>query len=173
MDPARPVSTVPVIRGALPEDVEVIADLVRRLAAYERLEQTVTGTVDDLREHLFGARHYAEVLLADDGDTIAGFALFFHNYSTFLARPGIYLEDLFVVPERRRRGLGRALLVAVARTAVERGCGRLEWSVLGWNEPAIAFYRSLGASLLDEWRPMRVTGGALPRLAALEAPVRC
>jgi GNAT superfamily N-acetyltransferase len=155
-----------VIRAACPEDVPAIAGLVRELARYERLEHQVVGSADDLREHLFGARPYAEVLLAEDGGEIVGFALFFHNYSTFLARPGLYLEDLFVVPEKRRSGHGKALLVEVARVATARGCGRLEWSALAWNEPALAFYRAMGASVLGEWRILRVTGESLERLAA-------
>ena len=162
------------IRSARPADVPVIAELIRQLARYERLEHEVVGTEEDLRRHLFGElgeRRFAEVLLAEDGARTVGFALFFHNYSTFLARPGIYLEDLFVLPEHRRQGFGRALLSAVARLAADRGCGRFEWSVLDWNEPAIAFYRALGATVMHEWRILRVTGGALGELAALGAPV--
>jgi GNAT superfamily N-acetyltransferase len=155
------------IRAARPADVPVIAELIRQLARYERLEHEVVGTEDDLRRHLFGERAFAEVLLAEDAGRTVGLALFFHNYSTFLARPGIYLEDLFVLPEHRRRGFGRALLSAVAKLAVERGCGRFEWSVLDWNEPAIAFYRSLGATVMREWRILRTTGRALADLAAL------
>jgi ribosomal protein S18 acetylase RimI-like enzyme len=161
------------IRPARPEDVPTIADLIRQLARYERLEHEIVGGESDLQEDLFGARPRAEVVLAQDvphvthaGAPIVGFALFFHNYSTFLARPGLYLEDLFVLPEHRRRGWGRALLTHLARLAVERGCGRFEWSVLHWNEPAIAFYRSLGAEVMDAWRVMRVTGDALGKLAA-------
>jgi GNAT superfamily N-acetyltransferase len=153
------------IRPARPEDVPTIAKLIRELARYERLEHEVTLNEDDLAAHLFGARRHAEVLLAEDAGTVAGFALFFPNYSTFLARPGLYLEDLFVVPEHRRRGWGRALLVAVARMAVERGCGRFEWAALEWNESAIAFYRALGAQRMDEWRNFRITGEALAKLA--------
>lgn len=153
------------IRSARPEDVATISDLIRQLARYERLEHEVIGSEHDLAAHLFGARRYAEVLLAEDEETVVGFALFFHNYSTFLSRPGLYLEDLFVLPGRRRRGWGRALLGAVARVAVERGCGRFEWAALHWNEPAIAFYRALGAQVMDEWRIFRVSGGALSQLA--------
>jgi ribosomal protein S18 acetylase RimI-like enzyme len=159
------------IRPARPEDIPTIADLIRQLARYERLEHEVVGRESDLREDLFGAHPRAEVRLAQDiahaASPVVGFALFFHNYSTFLARPGIYLEDLYVLPEHRRRGWGRALLIDLARVAVERGCGRFEWSVLHWNEPAIAFYRSLGAEVMEAWRVMRVTGGALAKLAAL------
>ena len=154
------------IRFARPEDVSTIFGLVKGLAEYERLAHEVTGTEELLREHLFGARRYVEVILAVvEGGTV-GFALFFHNYSTFLARPGIYLEDLFVLPEERGRGYGKALLSCLARIAVERGCGRLEWSVLDWNEPSINFYRALGAVPKDEWTINRVTGDALTALAA-------
>jgi len=154
------------IRPARADDVPAIAHLIRLLARYERLEHQVTGRENDLREHLFGDRPLAEVLIADDAGVVVGFALFFHNYSTFLAQPGVYLEDLFVLPEHRRRGWGRALLGALARVAVARRCGRFEWAVLTWNEPAIAFYRALGSETLDEWRTLRVTGEALNRLAA-------
>jgi GNAT superfamily N-acetyltransferase len=153
------------IRPATSEDVPTIASLIRQLARYERLEHEVALTEENLSAHLFGARRYVEVLLADDGGLVIGFALFFPNYSTFLARPGLYLEDLFVLPEHRRRGWGRALLEAVARIAVERGCGRFEWAALDWNEPAIAFYRALGAQRLDDWHIFRVTGDALATLA--------
>jgi GNAT superfamily N-acetyltransferase len=139
--------------------------LIRALARYEKLEHEVVGTENDLREHLFGPRPRAEVLLVEDAGEAVAFALFFHNYSTFLCKPGLYLEDLFVLPQHRRKGHGKALLVALARLALERGCGRFEWSVLEWNEPAIAFYRSLGAELLVEWRTFRVTGDALHGLA--------
>ena len=152
------------IRIARVEDVETIAELIRELARYERLEHAVVLEVSDLREHLFGARAYAEVLIAEDGDQVVGFALFFHNYSTFLGKPGIYLEDLFVRPEHRRKGHGRQLLAAIARLAVERGCGRLEWSVLDWNDSAIRFYRALRAAPLDEWTTFRLTGAALAEL---------
>ena len=158
----------PMIRPAHADDVPAIAGLVRELARYERLEHQVTGSEDDLREHLFGERPRAEVFLADDAGVVVGFALFFHTYSTFLARPGVYLEDLFVLPEHRRRGWGRALLSAVAQVAVERECGRCEWAALTWNEPALAFYRALGAEVMDEWRTLRVTGDALGGLAAAQ-----
>lgn len=154
------------LRPACPDDLPTLHALILALARFEHLEHEVTGTVDDLGEHLFGARPRAEVILADDGGTVVGFALFFHNFSTFLARPGLYLEDLFVLPEHRRRGWGKRLLRELGRIAVERGCGRFEWSVLHWNEDAIAFYRSLGAQPMDDWRIMRVTGEALAKLAA-------
>jgi GNAT superfamily N-acetyltransferase len=152
-------------RPARPEDVPTVMALIRALARYEKLEHEVIGSESDLRDHLFGPRPCAEVLLVEDHGEAVAFALFFHNYSTFLCKPGLYLEDLFVLPEHRRKGYGKALLVALARLALERGCGRFEWSVLDWNEPAIAFYRSLGAELLTEWRIFRVTGDALHGLA--------
>jgi len=155
-----------VIRPATPDDTEAIVALIRGLAEYEHLEHLVTLDARQLREHLFGPRPYAEVLLAEDAGEVVGFALFFHNYSTFLGRPGIYLEDLYVQPEYRGRGHGKALMAAVARRAVERGCGRLEWAVLDWNEPSIAFYRALGAAPLDEWTTFRLTGEALAALGA-------
>lgn len=153
------------IRFATPTDVPVIADLIRGLAEYEKLSHAVTLEEDRLGEHLFGAHPYAEVLLAEDDGVVVGFALFFHNYSTFLGQPGIYLEDLFVLPEYRGQGHGKTLLAELARLAVERGCGRLEWSVLNWNEPALRFYRSLGAKPLDEWTGYRLTGAHLEMLA--------
>jgi GNAT superfamily N-acetyltransferase len=157
-----------VIRPAERTDVPAIHALIRELARYEKLEDQHVGTAETLGDHLFGARRYCEALVAasDDADArVVGFALYFHNYSTFLARPGIYLEDLFVLPSERRHGHGRALLQALARIAVERGCGRFEWSVLHWNEPAIRFYKALGATPLDEWGLFRITGDALAALA--------
>jgi GNAT superfamily N-acetyltransferase len=161
-----------VIRPATPADVPAIHALIRALARYEELEDQHVGTVEALRDHLFGARPYCEALVAVDAGAAAGaaagvvgFALFFHNYSTFLARPGVYLEDLFVLPDERRQGHGRALLRGLARIAVERGCGRFEWSVLHWNEPAIRFYKALGAAPLDEWGLFRLAGDALSALA--------
>jgi GNAT superfamily N-acetyltransferase len=154
-----------VIRPATPGDIPVIAELIRALAEYERLAHEVVLDEAALREHLFGARPYAEVMVAELDGSVVGFALFFHNYSTFLGRPGIYLEDLFVRPEHRGAGHGMALLSHLARVAVERGCGRLEWSVLDWNEPSIAFYRSLGAVPMDEWTTYRLTGDALSAMA--------
>jgi GNAT superfamily N-acetyltransferase len=153
------------IRPAQRGDVPVIAALIRGLAQFEKLEHHVTLTEELLADGLFGARRYAETLLAEEDGTPVGFALFFHNFSTFLARPGLYLEDLFVVPERRGHGVGRALLVRLARVAVERGCGRLEWSVLDWNRDAIDFYERLGALPNSEWTQYRLTGEALHSLA--------
>jgi GNAT superfamily N-acetyltransferase len=149
------------IRPATSADTPTIARLIRALAEYERLSQEVVLDEERLRDHLFGPRPFAEVLLAEQGGEVIGFALFFHNYSTFVGRPGIYLEDLFVEPPYRGRGHGKALLRAVATRAVERGCGRLEWSVLNWNEPALRFYHSLGAVPMNEWRLYRLTGDAL------------
>jgi GNAT superfamily N-acetyltransferase len=144
--------------------------MIRALADYERLSHLCVATESDLERHLFGAPARAEVLLGRENGVPVCFALFFHNFSTFLARPGLYLEDLFVRPESRRRGYGRTMLVKLAGLAVERGCGRFEWSVLDWNEPAIAFYQSLGATVLPDWRITRVTGPALAKLAALGTP---
>jgi GNAT superfamily N-acetyltransferase len=154
------------IRVGRPDDVPTIFGLIKGLAEYERLSDAVVGTEDLLREHLFGERPYAEVILAEAGGRAVGFALYFYNYSTFLTRPGIYLEDLFVLPDERGRGYGKALLMSLGRLALERGCGRIEWSVLDWNEPSIQFYRSLGAVSMDEWTINRVTGEALERLAS-------
>jgi GNAT superfamily N-acetyltransferase len=153
------------IRSATPADTATIARLIRALAEYERLAHTVVLTEDRLHEHLFGPRPFAEVLLAEEAGVVVGFALFFHNYSTFRGEPGIYLEDLFVEPDHRGAGHGKALLRALARLAVERGCGRLQWEVLNWNEPAIQFYRSLGAVPLNDWTGYRLTGEALRNLA--------
>ncbi|MBN9517415.1 GNAT family N-acetyltransferase [bacterium] len=157
------------IRPATPADVPVIAQLIRGLAEYERLSHAVEFDEAKLRDHLFGPRPYAEVLLAEDGAAVVGFALFFHNYSTFRGKPGVYLEDLFVVPDARGKGHGKALLLALARLAVERGCARMEWSVLNWNEPSIRFYESLGAKPQDEWAVYRLDGAALAKLGT---PVR-
>ncbi|MBX6314463.1 MAG: GNAT family N-acetyltransferase, partial [Isosphaeraceae bacterium] len=139
------------IRPCRPEDAETLVALIRELAIYEKLEAFARATPEDLRRHLFGPRPFAEAILAERGEEPAGFALFFHSFSTFRGQPGIYLEDLFVRPEHRGRGLGKALLATVAALAVERGCGRLEWSVLDWNEPALRFYRALGARPLEDW----------------------
>lgn len=154
-----------VLRAAQPEDSEIIFTLIQALADYEKLSHAVTGTVQELREHLFGSRPYAEVILAEVDTQVVGFALFFYNYSTFLTRPGIYLEDLFVLPTYRRQGIGKALLSHLAARAAREGCGRLEWSVLDWNEPAIAFYQRMGAEILPDWRICRVTGVSLEQWA--------
>jgi GNAT superfamily N-acetyltransferase len=152
------------IRPATENDVPLIRSFIQRLAEYERLSHEAIMSEETLRESLFGARRYAEVLLGYDADTPVAFAVYFHNFSTFLGRPGLYLEDLFVVPEARGRGFGRALLVRLAQIAVERKCGRFEWAVLDWNEPAIGFYKKLGAVPMEEWTIFRVTGEALERL---------
>jgi GNAT superfamily N-acetyltransferase len=157
------------IRTATAADVPAIARLIRGLAEYEKLAHVLALDQDRLRQHLFGPRPFAEVLLAEDAGQVVGFALFFHNYSTFRAQPGIYLEDLFVEPSDRGRGHGKALLGALARLAVERGCVRLDWVVLNWNQPSIEFYRSLGAEPMDEWTGYRLTGDALTALAGTEA----
>ena len=154
------------LRPATVADVPTILALIRALAEYERLLDACVATEDDLRRTLFGERPQAEVVVAEWAGEPAGFALFFHSYSTFLARHGLYLEDLFVRPEHRGRGIGRALLAHLARLALARGCGRLEWAVLDWNAPAIGFYQALGARMLDDWRVMRVTGDGLATLAA-------
>ena len=154
------------IRPATAEDTPAVCRLIRGLAEYERLTHEVVLDEGRLRTHLFGPRPFAEVLLAEEAGAVVGFALFFHNYSTFVGRPGIYLEDLFVRPAHRGAGVGRALLAHLAGLAAERGCGRLEWSVLDWNEPAIGFYRRLGARPVDGWTRYRLTGEALTRLAA-------
>lgn len=144
----------------------VILDLIRQIADYEKLTHEVIATEAALADVLFGPRPAAEVLLGRVGSEVVGYAIFFHNFSTFLARRGLYLEDLFVKPEWRRHGFGRALLARLARMAVDRNCGRMEWSVLDWNAPSIAFYKSLGARPLDEWTVFRMTGDALGALAA-------
>lgn len=155
------------ITEAAERDIAVILDLIRQLAEYERLADRVTATEDQLRATLFGARPAAEVLLAAlDGETV-GFAVFFGNYSTFLAKPGLYLEDLFVKPHARGQGIGTALLARLAQLAVERDCGRVEWAVLDWNEPSIRFYESLGAVPLNEWTTFRLTGDALAKLGSV------
>lgn len=154
------------IRPATIAEIPVILQLVRGIAEYERLSHEVVATEESLRESLFGARPAAEVAIGYAGTEPAGFAVYFHNYSTFLGRAGLYLEDIFVKPEWRRQGLGRQLLAHVAEVAVFRGCVRLEWAVLDWNEPAIRFYEKLGARAMDEWTVYRMTGEALERLAA-------
>ena len=154
------------IRPAGPADLPLIAELIRALADYEQLADEVRFDGAVLGERLFGERRYAEVLIGEVDGAAQGFALFFHNFSTFEGRPGIYLEDLFVRPEARGSGLGKALLAKLAALAVERDCARLEWSVLDWNEPAIGFYRGLGARMMDAWTVMRVEGEALTKLGA-------
>jgi GNAT superfamily N-acetyltransferase len=161
---SMPVSTkIPdfTIRFAAAEDVSLILRFIKGLADYEKLTQEVTATEELLRETLFGTRRVAEVLIGDYQGEPVGIALFFHNYSTFLGRPGIYLEDLFVTPPMRGRGFGRALLTYLAKLARERNCGRVEWAVLDWNEPSIQFYKKLGAVSMDDWTVFRLTGDAL------------
>ena len=153
------------IRPARREDAPLILAFIKELANYEMLAHEVAATEADLRETLFGDRPTAEVVIADSDGAPVGFALFFHNYSTFLGRPGIYLEDLFVRPEARGKGVGRALLSHLAAEAIARGCGRLEWAVLDWNAGAIGFYEKLGARAMDEWTVYRLAGEPLRRLA--------
>jgi hypothetical protein len=160
------------IAPARPQDAGIVLDLVRQLAAYEKLSHLVVATEDRVRSELFGPRPVIECVIgwvdadASTDTQPVGFALYFHNFSTFLARRGLYLEDLYVVPAARGRGYGKALITHLARLAVERGCGRFEWSVLDWNQPAIEFYRALGAEVLPDWRICRLTGEALDRLGA-------
>ena len=153
------------IRPATRADLPAIISLIRELAEYEKLADAVVLDETAFAEHLFGPRPYAEVLIAEDAGAVVGFALFFHNYSTFVGKPGIYLEDLFVLPEQRGKGFGKALFVELGRLAKARNCGRLEWSVLDWNEPAIGFYTKLGAVPMDEWTVYRLSGEALAKLA--------
>jgi GNAT superfamily N-acetyltransferase len=154
------------VRPARREDVPAIVALIRELAVYEKLEHLATATPETLEPHLFGARPACECLVGEQDGEVVGFALYFHNFSTFLCRPGLYLEDLFVRPSARGTGLGKALLRRLAAIAVERGCGRFEWSVLDWNTSAQAFYAAMGATMLPDWRICRVTGDALRQLAA-------
>ena len=167
-DPLSPTSPGVHLRAATPADLPLILRYIRALADYERLSDQVVADEALLGVHLFGERPAAEVLLAELDGEPAGFALYFTSFSTFLGRPGIYLEDLWVEPACRRRGVARTLLVALARLALARGCGRFEWSVLDWNEPAIRFYRALGAVGMDEWTVQRVSGAALVLLAGGE-----
>jgi len=153
------------IKPATVGDISLILSFIKKLAVYEKLTHEVTATEDVLRETLFGVRRYAEVVIGYHHGEPSGFALFFHSYSTFLGKPGIYLEDLFVDEQHRGKGFGKALLVYLARLAKERNCGRLEWAVLDWNEPSINFYKSLGARLMDEWMVFRLTGESLDKLA--------
>ena len=162
------VSTSPcVVRPAIAADIPTIFALIQALAEYEKLSHEVVGSPEALETHLFGDRPYAEAIVAEVAGQGVGFALFFHNYSTFLTQPGIYLEDLFVLPEYRGQGVGKALLTYLAQLTVTRNCGRLEWSVLDWNAPAIAFYERMGADVLPDWRTCRVTGNSLKNLAAI------
>ena len=157
-----------VLRPALSEDAGLILQFIRELAEYERLLDMVVADEDRIRAMLFGARPFAEVVLAEWEGKPAGFALFFHNFSTFLAKPGIYLEDLFVRPEFRGRGIGKALLQRLGELALERGCGRLEWAVLDWNKPSIDFYESLHAKPMSEWIVYRLTGESLEALGSAQ-----
>jgi len=159
------MTAFPTIREAARSDVPLILTLIRELADYERLAHEVVATDEGLAASLFGREPRAEVLIAEIDGAPAGFALFFHNYSTFLGRPGIYLEDLFVRPNARARGVGRALLARLAAITTERGCGRLEWAVLDWNASAIGFYQKLGATPMSDWTVYRLTGEALAKLA--------
>ena len=153
-----------VIRHGEKADVSVIAHLIRELARFEKLEHEVTMTEELLAENLFGPHRYAETLIAENAGKAIGFALFFHTFSTFLGKPGLYLEDLFVVPDQRSHGVGRALLRQLARIALERGCGRHEWAVLNWNREAVKFYERLGARPNSDWTVYRLAGEALTAL---------
>jgi ribosomal protein S18 acetylase RimI-like enzyme len=156
------------IRAATPNDAQVILQLIRELADYEGAAHLVVCDEAGLRQHLFGPRPFAEVLLAEEVGEITGYALFYHTFSTFLGKPGLYLEDLFIKPSYRRRGHGKALLCAVAGLAVDRGCPKLEWEVLDWNEPAIRFYRSLGAIPIEDRTVFALRGDALTNLATAQ-----
>lgn len=159
------------IRPATRADTPALFQLIQGLAKYENLEHTVTGTPEALATHLFEDPVYAEAIVAASEDRLAGFALFFINYSTFLTQPGLYLEDIFVLPEYRGQGIGKALLLQVSQLAADRDYGRMEWSVLDWNQPAIAFYERLGATVLPDWRICRVTGDGLRNLASTSASI--
>ncbi len=154
------------IRPAEPRDCGSIVTLIRELAHYENLETHAVATPEDLDRHLFGPRPFAEAMIVEIGGEAVGYALFYHTFSSFRGQPGLYLEDVFVRPEYRGRGAGKAMLARVAKLAVERGCGRLEWVVLDWNEPSIGFYRSLGAVPMDEWTGYRIADASLARLAS-------
>ena len=154
------------IRNATAGDVPLILQLIRELAEYEKLSHLVVATAEDLRRDGFSERPYFHVLIAEWDGEPAGYALYFHNYSTFRGRPGLFLEDLFVRPQFRKKGIGKALLLRLAKVAVDKGCARFEWQVLDWNTPSIEFYKSLGAEVMKEWLTMRVTGEALTKLAA-------
>lgn len=153
------------VRAARPEDLRTVLTLLRELAEYEKLTHEVVFDDDEFGRHMFGERPMVDVLLADCGGESVGFALFYHDFSTFMGKPGVYLEDIFVRPAHRGHGHGKALISAVAAVAVERGCARMKWSVLDWNQPAIDFYRSLGAEPMDEWTVWRISGESLTRLA--------
>jgi GNAT superfamily N-acetyltransferase len=154
-----------VLRNATEADTALVLKFIKDLAVYEKLDHTVIATEDSIRATLFGGRAYAEVILAEWEGAPAGFALFFHNYSTFISKPGLYLEDLFVEPSLRGKGIGKALLRRLAQIAVERDCGRMEWAVLDWNTPSIEFYKSLGALPMSDWIINRLTGDSLGNLA--------
>lgn len=154
-----------IVRLAQPSDVITLFQLIQGLAEYEKLSHAVIGNAEALKVHLFGSPKYVDAIIAEIDGQAVGFAIFFHNYSTFLTKPGIYLEDIFVSPEYRRQGIGKALLTKVAQIAVERDCGRLEWSVLDWNVSAQEFYRNMGADILEDWRICRVTETGLTQLA--------
>ena len=156
------------IRQATRADVPLVLSFVKELAEYERLTDLVAATEEVIAEELFGPKSQTDVLLGYCGAEPVAFAVYFHNFSTFLGKKGLYLEDLYVRPAHRRRGFGRAMLLRVARIAAERNCGRLEWSVLDWNEPAIFFYETLGATIMHEWKLVRVTGSALEKLAKMK-----
>lgn len=158
------------IRPAAPADVPVIFRFIKELAEYEREPQAVVSSEAMIRDALFGAPPAAYALIAEEGELQAGYALYFFNYSTWLGRPGLYLEELYVTPSARGSGIGRTLLSHLAAIAVQRGCGRMEWAVLDWNEPAIEFYRALGATAMDEWTLYRLTGKALEDVARMGTP---
>jgi len=157
-----------IVRRATRKDVPLVLSFIRDLAEYEKLSNMVVATEEVIADELFGTKSHTEVLLGHCGTEPVAFAVYFHNFSTFLGRKGLYLEDLFVRPAYRRRGFGRAMLLQLARIAVERDCGRFEWSVLDWNESAIFFYETLGATVMHEWKLVRVTGAALERLAKMK-----
>lgn len=158
------------LRSAVPADVPAIVELIRELAVFEKLEHLMQATPETLAPHLFGPRPVAEAVVAEAEGRVVAFALFFTNFSTFLAKPGLYLEDLYVQPAWRGQGLGKALLRHLGALAVERGCGRFEWSVLDWNAPAIALYQSMGATVMPDWRICRVTGDALSAFGPAAEP---
>ncbi|AQW29353.1 GNAT family N-acetyltransferase [Ralstonia syzygii subsp. celebesensis] len=170
MTTAQADSAIFTLRPATPDDCEALVRLIGALAEYEKLTHLMQATPEALRTVLFGSRPYGEAVVAEVEGGAVGFALFFHNVSTFLCKPGLYLEDLFVEPAWRGHGIGKALLVHLARLARERDCGRFEWSVLDWNAPSIAFYEAMGADVLPDWRICRATGDALARMAALPMP---